>query len=97
MASAHRVEALTFNGQTQPCILVSFQGSDYIFRYGYDSYEEAERISNVLATKGGNPNCDEATNIAFNYWLYDTRRFEYRFGRATSRKTNWNISRYEKE
>lgn len=88
MALQHRVESLTFNGQTQPCILLSFRGDDYIFRYGYDDYAKAERAVTKLDDPTNRPNCDDATYIAFNFWIYDTWRFDYHFGRSTNRKTN---------
>lgn len=95
-AIQHRVESLVFNSQTQPCILLSSHGDDYIFRYGYDDYAKAEEAVTKLDDLINRPKCDIATYIAFNFWIYDTWRFDYYFSRATSRTINWNISRTDK-
>jgi hypothetical protein len=89
----HRVDPIVLNGITKYGIFVSFSGEDYIFRYAYDEHDKAVEVAQNL--NHGNSNCDDATTIAYNYWMYPNNKYKFTFARMTTQKSNWHIIRSE--
>jgi hypothetical protein len=69
----HRVESIILDGVTKYCIFTNFEGTDWVYRYAYDTHDKAAKIATKLDKNKYNG--DAETYIRFNFWDYPSAHY----------------------
>jgi len=72
------------------CCTVRYENNMYVFRYAYDTAEEAAEVMGRLQANFGKP-AGVPTDLAMNYWRVDGTRDQFRPTKRTSQKDTWYL------
>ena len=87
------VQPTTLGEVTKFTCMVSIDHRDYVFRYAYDTQEQANSVMGNLRKSFGQP-AGIDNDLVFNYWRFSPGILaSWRYIRRTTQKTSFYIDR----
>lgn len=86
------IQSVVLENTAKFCCLVRHEHRNYIFRYAYDTLDQANSVLGNIKRHFGQPAGIE-TDLAFNYWRYSRGVTSgWRYIRRTTQKNSWYIN-----